>query len=83
VNEARASVDRVLRVVHPTGACLRRALVLGRLLREFDPVLRIGVARGADKFEAHAWLEVDGRVIAEGSGSVDGAFVPLRPANPR
>lgn len=44
--------------------CLRRCLVLGRRLRRFDPVLRIGVARTADgSVVAHAWLEVAGRTL--------------------
>ena len=36
--------------------CLRRALVLGRVLRHQQPVLRIGVARDQDVL-AHAWVE--------------------------
>lgn len=83
VEQDRASVDRVLRVVHPEGGCLRRALVLGRLLRDLDPVLRIGVARSAESFEAHAWLEVQGTAIAEGHDSIQSTFVPLRPPSPR
>lgn len=36
--------------------CLRRALVLGRVLREEQPVLRIGVTRDEGVL-AHAWVE--------------------------
>jgi hypothetical protein len=41
--------------------CLRRALVLGWLLRGRHPYLRIGVARDeVGVVRAHAWLEVAG-----------------------
>ena len=42
--------------------CLRRALVLGRVLRHERPVLRIGVAR-EDEVRAHAWVETSRRSI--------------------
>jgi hypothetical protein len=38
--------------------CLRRALVLGYLLRRERPVLRIGVAQGEEAL-AHAWIETE------------------------
>jgi hypothetical protein len=40
--------------------CLRRALVLGHLLRHRAPVLRLGVHRNDQVFAAHAWLEISG-----------------------
>ena len=44
--------------------CLRRCLVLGSRLRGLHPVLRIGVRRsGTGRWEAHSWLEVDGRAL--------------------
>lgn len=55
----------------PTGrVCLRRALVLGRLLRRRAPVLRIGVARPpGEDLHAHAWAEVDGApLLGDASG---------------
>lgn len=56
----------------PGASCLTQALAARRLLAEagLDSDLRIGVARGGDgAFEAHAWLERDGRVLL---GDVDG-----------
>jgi hypothetical protein len=48
----------------PTDArCLRHALLLGHLLRDHDPVLRIGVAKENDQVAAHAWLEIDGVAV--------------------
>jgi len=43
--------------------CLRTSLVLGHLLRDRAPILRIGVAPGADGVRAHAWPEIDGHVL--------------------
>jgi hypothetical protein len=58
------------------GACLRRALVLGWVLRRRDPVVRIGVARdaAADELTAHAWLEVQGVSIGADATHVPFAF---------
>ena len=47
------------------GPCLRRTLVAGRLLRQHDPSIRIGL-RGADAdMIAHAWLEIDGHPLED------------------
>ena len=45
--------------------CLQRSLTLWWLLRRqgIDSELRIGVAKAAGEFRAHAWLERDGEVI--------------------
>jgi hypothetical protein len=43
--------------------CLRRALLVGWVLRDRDPVLRIGVADRDGALTAHAWLEVQGGTI--------------------
>ena len=41
--------------------CLRRCLLLARALREFSPIIRIGVRREENgAFSAHSWLEVGG-----------------------
>lgn len=79
IQRAMQQVDRVLRTARPRSACLRRSLLLGYLLRDLDPVLRIGVARADGAFEAHAWLEV-ARVPVPEPGHVPGrrSFVPLR-----
>jgi hypothetical protein len=44
------------------GSCLRRCLVLGRLLRSLEPVLRIGVRRHGE-LVLHSWLEIGGRTL--------------------
>lgn len=45
--------------------CLPRSLVLWGLLRKrgMDARLRIGVRRGPNGFDAHAWVEHDGAVL--------------------
>jgi hypothetical protein len=47
--------------------CLRRALVLQVLLKEWgiSTELQLGVRKQEERFEAHAWLEYEGRPIAE------------------
>jgi hypothetical protein len=64
VARARRSVGRWMRI-WPLGAgpCLRESLVLGHLIRDRSPVLRLGVARHGYRMRAHAWIEVDGRPI--------------------
>jgi hypothetical protein len=60
----------------PDGACLRRSLLLGWVLRRRDPVLRIGVARTTepDELTAHAWLEVQGVSIGADATHAPFAF---------
>lgn len=76
VEDRRRCVALVLRRWPFGDSCLRRALVLGALLRRFDPRLRVGVARnvedGAQGVTAHAWLET-----TLGSFGHDGRSVPL------
>ena len=47
--------------------CLRRALVLQILLKDWgiNTELQLGVRKQEERFEAHAWLEYEGRPIAE------------------
>lgn len=62
----------------PRATCLTQALALQNLLaREGRPAeLQIGVAKAADgAFEAHAWLESEGRVVI-GGGDLE-RFTPL------
>ena len=47
------------------GPCLRRALVGGHLVRELDPVVRLGTARRDGELMAHAWLEIQGRPLED------------------
>ena len=63
---ARA-VSRAARLVRKT-TCLSRSLAGVALLRKHDypAQLRLGVARGEDLL-AHAWVELDGVALLEGS----------------
>ena len=56
----------------PAPSCLVRALAASWLLRlnGFNPVLRYGVTRVSDGLDAHAWIEIDGRVVL-GGGFID------------
>ncbi len=58
--------------------CLRRALVLERLLAErgIPSRLRIGVRKDAQGFRAHAWVECDGRALSEPE-AVESRFAAL------
>jgi hypothetical protein len=66
---ARRNVARLM-YVWPLGAgpCLRSSLVLGHLIRDRDPVLRLGVARVGHRLRAHAWIEVDGVPVNDPEG---------------
>lgn len=66
------TVERVVRSVKacsryvPYASCLTQALATRRLLeiRGQHPELKIGVKKDEDeKFAAHAWIEIDGRII--------------------
>ncbi len=67
----RESIDRIVGAVTvmshyvPGVKCLERALAAKVLLsaRGHPVDLRIGVERGPEQLEAHAWLEDDGRVV--------------------
>jgi hypothetical protein len=66
--ELAAVVDRVGHAPLLGATCLRRAIVLHSLLvRTGHPAeLRVGGRRTeAGRFEAHAWVELDGRPIGE------------------
>jgi hypothetical protein len=54
------------------GACLREALVAGRILRRQGPALRLGAATADGDLVAHAWVELDGGVVGR-----TGGFMPL------
>lgn len=54
--------------------CLVRALALEDLARRCgaeDAVVRVGVRREGGAFEAHAWLELDGRVVGDTRDNVE------------
>jgi len=62
--------------------CLEQSLVLCGLLelRGIQPKLRIGARKEADRFEAHAWVEVCGYVLNDGEEHVH--FVPFEDSIP-
>ncbi len=66
------AVEAVGRRVPVFRNCLVQALVAWAMLRRrgFRPQIQIGVAQGeAGQILAHAWLELEGRVILGGPGS--------------
>lgn len=64
--------------------CLERSLTLQRLLRKqgVPANLQIGVRSEGDSIAAHAWIEIEGRPIAEPE-DIDQRFVPLETLQPR
>ena len=50
-------------------SCLEQSLALCRMLRRrgMNPGLRIGARKEANRFEAHAWVELDGTVVDGGA----------------
>jgi hypothetical protein len=58
--------------------CLRRSLVVWTLLRQqgFRPTLRFGARNTDGKFDAHAWVELDGKVFDPTFGDTH-TFVPF------
>lgn len=78
------AVDIAARNLLPPATCLPRALVLWRQARAvgFPAELRIGVARPEGALRAHAWLEVEGRVVGD-RADVARVYAPLeRPGAP-
>ncbi|WP_025762253.1 lasso peptide biosynthesis B2 protein [Dyadobacter tibetensis] len=65
MNQVALSVNRMADFLPFTLLCLPRALAVKYLLRnEPDLTLEIGVEIGRiDSFEAHAWVERDGKII--------------------
>lgn len=77
---AVGAADRLV----PGTTCLVRALAAQVLLarRGHASQLRLGVAGGGGRaFEAHAWLEQDGRVVI--GGPVEARYMPLPALDPR
>jgi hypothetical protein len=58
--------------------CLEQSLVLWWLLRRrgIDAVLRIGARKDSERFEAHAWVELNSRVLNDASAE-HRHFVPF------
>jgi transglutaminase superfamily protein len=59
-------------------SCLELSLVLCRMLRQrgMNADLRIGARKEANRFEAHAWVELDGTVV-DGGAAEHLHFVPF------
>jgi hypothetical protein len=75
VSIERAQAARAVVRRWPFGdSCLRRALVIGHVLRLHQPRLEVGVRRERGIVSAHAWLIIDGRPLDPEAVS----FVALR-----
>ena len=75
------AIKAAARYLPKSGNCLAQALTAQRILGKsgYPSSVRLGVARGqGGEFLAHAWLEVDGKVVIGGSDSTT-RFVPLPP----
>ena len=72
-SQSARAVELIFRNWPLGGSCLRKSLVLARVLRKRNPLIRIGVARGEEGLTAHAWVEVEGASI----DSASGGFSPL------
>jgi hypothetical protein len=78
-------VDAAARNGPYRASCLPRSLTLWWLLRRrgIDAVLRIGVRKEAEQFQAHAWVEYrgavlnDGRDVSEHFAAFDRPILPL------
>jgi hypothetical protein len=71
-----SSAERLARLAAIAGGrgpvaslCLSQSLLLRALLRRrgLDAALRIGVHKEGGVFDAHAWVELDGRALAQAS----------------
>jgi len=81
VQTASRMVDAASRHGLVRGNCLSKSMVLWWLLRcQGIPVqLRLGARKTGDEFEAHAWVELDGRV-ANDSEDVRTRYSPFKDA---
>lgn len=73
------AVDRAANhgVFHPT--CLVRAVALERMIDRAGvgpAVVRVGVQRSDEQFLAHAWIELEGRIVGDEPSHVR-RFTPL------
>lgn len=71
-------IDRASRCFPARVRCLHRSLVLhGWLRREGLPsIVRIGVLKDGNMLVAHAWVELDGRIVNDSAAAVR-PFTPL------
>lgn len=79
VRDASVALERAVRRGRLRPSCLVRSLALADLLeRRGVPggLIRIGVRRDAGTLDAHAWVELDGRVVGDDPRRVR-RFTPL------
>lgn len=78
VEQLRLATARVRRYSPLPGNCLSRSLVLWWQLRRrgLSPALRLGVSLDGGTFAAHAWVELDGRVLND-TADVSVRYAPL------
>ena len=78
VQVAVALVDMAARWSPVSNTCLHRSLALWWLLRRrgVDCQLRLGARRNDAQFDAHAWIEYDGRIVNDDTRRIRD-YVPL------
>lgn len=82
-------VDRAARIIERLGpyyplraTCLKKSLVLFRILRRrgVPAELRLGVRKVEGDFNAHAWIELDGRPLLATGAEPSYRTLPLAPS---
>ena len=79
VTRANVALRRAERLLPRRPSCLVRALALARLLENTGvpgPLIRVGVRREGTALDAHAWVELDGRVVGDDARATR-RFTPL------
>lgn len=79
VRRADAALRRAERLLPRRPSCLVRALALAELLARAGvpgSLIRLGVRRDGEAMDAHAWVELDGRVVGD-DPRVARRFTPL------
>lgn len=85
---ASTIVSRVLRASALAGVpdrdCVQRSLLLLRELSSagFSPELSIGLRREGDRLSGHAWVTVDGQVVAEPEPDLSAFVQIVKPGRP-
>ena len=88
VRRADIALRRADRLLPWSPTCLVRALALADLLARAGvphALIRVGVRRDGDALDAHAWVELDGRVVGDDPDVARrftpvGSVAPARPA---
>ena len=84
VQRADLALARAVRLLPSRPSCLVRTLALTELLERAGvpgACIRVGVRRDGDTLDAHAWVELDGRVIGD-DPYVARRFAPLGRVTP-